>query len=223
MLAQKPPGIPETPPGSAASTPLRLAAAVHEIKTPISLIRGYAELLSDGAGRLADECPVTQINQLAGRIERLVADALDWVKLERGELAFWREPVDLGHLWRETLDRLKPEAPTGSWQEEDRDPTPILADGDRLSQALDRLARWILSVAPDSAAVAFSGRSVGGRAVLTIRMVPTGDSPDGAGESDDLGLALARRLIGSQGGEFAMRFLKSGEREVSVSFALSNA
>ncbi len=58
-----------------------LESVSHELKTPLTSIRGYAEALGDGAVEPAQASAV--IGAEAGRLERLVSDLLDLARLQR--------------------------------------------------------------------------------------------------------------------------------------------
>ena len=75
----------------------------HELKTPLAGIRLEAELLAEG--RLPDgprrDRALRSILSESDRLERLVANLLDFGRLERGRRKYAREPVDLATLLEE--------------------------------------------------------------------------------------------------------------------------
>ena len=80
-----------------------LLSVSHELKTPLTAIRGYAEGLADGAFD-ADEAARTIVLE-AGRLERLVRDLLDLARMNRAEFSVRSEPVDLAETAREAVGR----------------------------------------------------------------------------------------------------------------------
>jgi two-component system sensor histidine kinase BaeS len=70
-----------------------LLSVSHELKTPLTAIRGYAEGLADGA--FQPEAAAATILIEARRLERLVRDLLDLARMNRREFQVRREPVDL--------------------------------------------------------------------------------------------------------------------------------
>ena len=78
-----------------------LLSVSHELKTPLTAIRGYAEGLADGAFD-ADEAARTIVLE-AGRLERLVRDLLDLARMNRSEFSVRSEPVDLAEIAREAV------------------------------------------------------------------------------------------------------------------------
>ena len=62
-----------------------LLSVSHELKTPLTAIRGYAEGLADGA--FDDQEAARVIALEAGRLERLVRDLLDLARMQRSEFS----------------------------------------------------------------------------------------------------------------------------------------
>src|SRR5437763_13206076 len=73
-----------------------LLSVSHELKTPLTAIRGYAEGVADGAFDM-DEA-VTTISVEAARLERLVRDLLDLARMNRTDFSIHRENVDLATI-----------------------------------------------------------------------------------------------------------------------------
>jgi two-component system sensor histidine kinase BaeS len=71
-----------------------LLSVSHELKTPLTAIRGHAEALEDGVVEAAGAGTV--IDREARRLERLVGDLLDLARLRRRSFAVRAEPLDLG-------------------------------------------------------------------------------------------------------------------------------
>jgi anti-sigma regulatory factor (Ser/Thr protein kinase) len=78
----------------------------HELKTPLTTIRMYAEMLGEGK---IDETPKQQkylqtIVRESQRLTRLVNNVLDFSRLEQGRKEFSRDEVDLRALLHQLLD-----------------------------------------------------------------------------------------------------------------------
>ena len=114
--AARPRDAPRSPRSPARSTrwPQQLAASresernfllsvSHELKTPLTAIRGYAEGLAEGA--FEPRTPPGTILVESRRLERLVRDLLDLARMNRHEFSVGREPVDLAEVAREVVAR----------------------------------------------------------------------------------------------------------------------
>ncbi len=80
-----------------------LLSVSHELKTPLTAIDGYAELLTEGAVDGEQAGPV--LSSEAGRLKRLVSDLLDLAKLSQSTFAIREEQVDLDAVAGEVVRR----------------------------------------------------------------------------------------------------------------------
>ena len=86
-----------------------LLAVSHDLRTPLTSIRGFAEAIKDGAiddsGRAADV-----IIAESRRLERLVGDLLDLTKLEAQQLSISMRPTDAAEVVATTAEGFRPAA-----------------------------------------------------------------------------------------------------------------
>lgn len=76
-----------------------IANVSHELKTPLTAVKGFMELLeNEGLGEERRQEFLGLMSQEVGRLERLVAEQLELARLDAGALTLVREPVDLGEL-----------------------------------------------------------------------------------------------------------------------------
>lgn len=88
-------------------------SASHELRTPLTSITGYAEFLEDEVGGplTADQrIFVTQIQEGAKRLQRIVDDMLDFARMEAGAFKLVLREADLGLLIQEELAFVQPQA-----------------------------------------------------------------------------------------------------------------
>jgi len=133
----------------------------HELKTPLTAIRGYGEAVGEGAVEPSEAAEV--IASEAARLERLVGDLLDLARLNRSEFSIETRLIDLGDPAREAVRRYAAQAREfGVSLELDADaPARALADSDRVLQIVSNLVENALRLA-----------SAGGR----IRVVVAGST-----------------------------------------------
>ena len=80
----------------------------HELKTPVTAIKGFTETLLDGAMYQQDTCRefIEIIDNEAARLSRLVHDLLDLSKIESKHMQIKTKPVDINELVRDTAAKL---------------------------------------------------------------------------------------------------------------------
>lgn len=83
----------------------------HELKTPLTSISGYAEIMKNGMVRLQD-IPLfsERIYKEARRLITLVEDIIKLSKLDEESVELEKQDVDLYELTREIISRLSPQA-----------------------------------------------------------------------------------------------------------------
>src|SRR5207248_7955691 len=74
-----------------------LMSVSHDLRTPLTSIRGFAEAIADGAAT-DDRRAAEVITAESRRLERLVGDLLDLAKLEARHFSLDIQPVDLADV-----------------------------------------------------------------------------------------------------------------------------
>lgn len=82
------------------------ANASHELKTPISIVRGFAEGVRDGISEGRQEHYIAVILEESEKMERLVQDMLELQRLELPTARLSKSPVLLSELTEEVLQKL---------------------------------------------------------------------------------------------------------------------
>jgi len=199
-----------------------LLSVSHDLRTPLTSIRGYAEGIEDGTVEPRDAAAV--VAREADRLERLVGDLLALARLRQGVLEVRSEPVDLAALAREAEERLRPGAAEAgvTVTVEAAGPAPATADHGRALQVVSNLLENAIRVSPAGGAVTIEARPGEVRVAdqgpgipeqelpraferFHLRAVAGRGSPEGAG----LGLAIVRELSEAMGGEVAVENLPS--------------
>ena len=88
-----------------------VANVSHELKTPITIIQGFAQAMLDGtADTLESEKQAAQvIFDESGRMHRLVVDLLDLARLDAGTFDLKHESVDMNLLLHHVVERFTPQ------------------------------------------------------------------------------------------------------------------
>jgi two-component system sensor histidine kinase BaeS len=198
-----------------------LLSVSHELKTPLTAIRGYAEGLGEGAFDADEAARVIGVE--AGRLERLVRDLLDLARMNRAEFSVDTEPVDLAEVARETVRRH--DAAARAFDVElaaDAEEAWVAADHDRLLQVASNLVENALRETPAGGAVTVSVHGPALRVSDTGPGIPAEDVPhaferfylyDKFGKDrpvgSGLGLAIVKQLATAMGGDVSV---ESGPR-----------
>jgi two-component system OmpR family sensor kinase len=130
-----------------------LLSVSHELKTPLTAIRGYSEGLAEGAVPV-EEAADTILAE-ATRLERLVRDLLDLARMNRSEFSILSGPIDLADAAREAVRRYGGQARAfGVTLEAAGDgPAPALGDADRTLQVVSNLVENALRLTPQGGVV----------------------------------------------------------------------
>jgi two-component system, OmpR family, sensor kinase len=132
-----------------------LLSVSHELKTPLTAIRGYAEGLGEGAFSSDDAARTILLE--SRRLERLVRDLLDLARMNRHEFAVSREVVDLGEVAREAVARHEAHAREfGVMIAADGGEAWVEGDHDRLLQVASNLVENALRETPPLGSVIVS-------------------------------------------------------------------
>lgn len=83
-------------------------AMAHELKTPLSIIRGFAENLQEHHMEEKRDYYLTQIIRQTEEIDRLTAEMIEVSKMDSEHLALQKEPVSMYRLLKTQMERLEP-------------------------------------------------------------------------------------------------------------------
>ncbi len=132
-----------------------LLSVSHDLRTPLTSIRGFAEAIEDGATEDAPRA-ATVIASEAQRLERLVGDLLALAQLEARQFSLDMRPTDLGETAAAAADGFSPAAAelglqVTTW----RDSRQVMAraDPDRLAQVAANLVENALKYARNTVLV----------------------------------------------------------------------
>lgn len=121
----------------------------HDLGNPLAVVRGWAQLLQ--RRETYDARAIATIVDQTERMERLVTDLREFIKLETNQVQLRLEPIDLVSLAQEAINRVHVQASTRSVQLVALD-GPVIAsiDADRIGQVLDNLLSNAIKYSPES-------------------------------------------------------------------------
>jgi len=192
-----------------------LADVTHELRTPLSVIRGRAEGIMDGVYP-GDPEHVAPVLEAARTLERLIDDLRTLALADAGGLTLRREPVDISVLVNETLASFeRPAHDAGVSLTADLQPDlPVIqADPGRLQSVLSNLVSNAIRHTPSGGSVQVAADRAGDRLEVSVSDTGEGIAPDllpniferfvkgSSSYGSGLGLAIARDLVVAHGGE----------------------
>ncbi len=200
-----------------------LSIASHELKTPLTSLMGYVDLMQRRAARAGDQTERDQramrvVGEQAARLNKLVGALLDLSRIETGQLSIERGLVDLNALAHRLVEETKPTtdrhtiAFSGSEQ-----PIMLLGDELRLEQVLQNLIQNAIKYSPgggivtvqierqgDNASVRVSDKGIGIPAAALPQLfrrfyrAPNADSQHISGMG--IGLYVVKEIVELHGG-----------------------
>jgi two-component system, OmpR family, sensor kinase len=148
----------------------------HELRTPITIARGHLEFLGEDPAERAETVAI--VTDELDRMSRYVSDLLVLAKSEQPDFLA-PERIDLGELARDLLVRMKALGPR-AWTL-DRAPDvgeqPIVADPDRLGQAVLNLAANAAQHTGEGAEIGLGAEITGSTVRLWVRDTGPGVDP----------------------------------------------
>ena len=149
-----------------------LLSVSHDLRTPLTSIRGFAEAITDGAIDDTTQGAEVIIAE-SRRLERLVGDLLDLGKLEAQQLSFHVRPTDLAEVVGITAEGFRPLAEKGglhlSVEVPDEGMALVAADPDRVAQLLANLIENALTFARTSVRVTLGETDPPGAPVVVVQ------------------------------------------------------
>lgn len=197
-----------------------VAEIVHEMRTPLTSIVGYAEMIErEDVSEETRRSFAQTIQREAQRLNHLTCDFLDLARLESGRAFVARDRIPVEEVVREAVNLLRPQAEKKDVDlcvELPEDLPPVIGDGQRIHQALVNLVGNAVKYCRPGDRVRVTAKSDGDEVVLGVidtgpgiplkiqdrlfdkfyRAATTEDSVEGTG----LGLAITREVVESHGG-----------------------
>jgi K+-sensing histidine kinase KdpD len=207
-----------------------VAVVTHDLRTPLSVIRGYLDLLAEKNGK--SRVPIDEAVAQVGRLDQLVDRILTGVRIDQPNLTLRRTRFDLRVVAGNTLAEL---APLGRRHRliAPRTGAPIWVRGDRrrVGHVLAGLVHNATKYAPEKTRISVRLEAKQGRAIVRVSDegpgVPPNERPRlfepyARGEHNGvagtgIGLFASRRVIEAHGGDI---WYEEGARGGTFAFSV---
>jgi signal transduction histidine kinase len=227
-----------------------IADASHELKTPLTLIRADAEVLSrslDDPEQASDNREL--IDDLLGETDRMSAvlsDLLLLARLDVDKISVSREPFELALVLSETSERFAARAVAEgkNLEVEHSGKLPARGDAERTGQTLAAILDNALRFTPPEGTITVEGEATDKRIKATVTDTGPGIPPESldriferfyradthsaartrgpSGGGTGLGLAIARDLARAQGGELIVENVPRGGARFTLTLPSSS-
>ena len=145
-----------------------VAAASHEMKTPLCLLQMYAENLKNNVSGIDKDYYCDTIVDEVGRLSGLVSGMLELSAIENGLADMAMEPLDLGALCGGVLDRMAPVLSRFQLERELAAGCRVLGDAGFLGMAAENFLSNAAAHTPEGGAIRVSVAAAGGQVLLAV-------------------------------------------------------
>jgi PAS domain S-box-containing protein len=198
-----------------------ISTVSHELRSPLTSVKGYTSLLLNRWERLGEEqkrMMLEQVHHDADRVTRLVTELLDISRLESGRLVLRRQMVDVVGLVNGVVEKVRMMEARLSVEVQFPDNFPrVYADPDKIEQVLTNLVENAAKYA-DPGSMRVLGDVVDGQVTVAVadkgEGIPDSDLPrvftkffrraETRPTGSGLGLWISRGLVEAHGGRLVV-------------------
>lgn len=215
-----------------------ISVASHELKTPITSLKGFAQLLERRFQHAGDTRSATMLQKMDGQLNKLtslVEDLLDATKIESGHLRFHYSSFDYNALIAEIIEETQRITTKHTIARDLAASVALWADRERIGQVLTNLLTNAIKYSPQANSVLVKTRCTADAIITSVQDFGVGIPPEKQShlferfyrvEGDNqatypglgLGLYIAAEFVKRHGGTI---WVKSAEGQGTImSFSL---
>jgi PAS domain S-box-containing protein len=154
----------------------------HELKTPVALIKGYANTLQREDAHWDEETvreSLVIIEEESDRLDRLISNLLEASRIQAGTLKMELSDVSIPRLAAKAIERFRVQATQHELQLDfPPDFPPLLADEERLQEVFSNLISNAIKYSPDGGTIRVGGRAHRDHVELFVSDQGLGIPPD---------------------------------------------
>jgi len=149
-----------------------ISMASHELKTPVTSLKGFTHILQRRLTRQGDEQGLHYLARMDAQIDKLmdlINDLLDLSRMQEGKLILRAEPFDLDSLVEEIVEDVQATTVSHHVSIEGSTGASIFGDRERLGQVYTNLLTNAIKAAGDGGIVEARGSSAGTHTTIVVQ------------------------------------------------------
>ena len=149
-----------------------IGIAAHELRTPVTGIKAYTQLLARRLRHTGDDAVVEIIDKLdaqADRLTGLIGDLLDATRIQSGTLPFRLAPFDLTELLAEVIDEAQRTTAQHRIVADSVAPITLVGDRERIGQVVMNLLTNAIKYSPQADRVEVGATCDGENVIVSVR------------------------------------------------------
>ncbi|HZR44337.1 MAG TPA: ATP-binding protein, partial [Ktedonobacteraceae bacterium] len=144
----------------------------HELKTPVTSLKGYTQLLKRWFLQASDERTVTMLSKMEAQVNKLtllIEDLLEVTRIESGKLQLRRSSFDFQSLIREMVEDIQRTSTTHTIEMDLSSPIMLTVDRERIGQVLTNLLTNAVKYSPLADRVVVKTREQQGMVITSVQ------------------------------------------------------
>lgn len=161
-----------------------IGIAAHELRTPVTGIKAYAQLLARRLRRTGDAASVDTLEKLDTQVDRLnglIEDLLDVTRIQSGALPYRPAPFDLRALLAEVIDETQRTTTQHQIVTDYAAPVTLVGDRNRIGQVVTNLLTNAIKYSPQADRIIVRAASENGNLIVSVQDfgigIPKADQP----------------------------------------------
>lgn len=158
-----------------------LGIASHELKTPVTSVKGYTQFLERKFRRQGDDASadlLIKMNTQLNRLSLLIGDLLDVTKINNGRLLFTAAPFDFNQMVEEVIDEMQRSSDKHNIRKQLNFNGLVNSDRERVCQVVINLISNAIKYSPDANRIIVFTEQHGNEVQLCVQDFGIGISQD---------------------------------------------
>ena len=149
-----------------------IGIASHELKTPVTSIKAYTQILQDVFEKAKDKNSAGLLEKMNGQVDRLtelIVDLLDFTRIEGGRLKFREQNFEINELIAEIAEDMQRTARNHTIEKKLDRPAQMHGDRERIGQVLTNLLGNAIKYSPNGKRIIISSKVEKGEVTISVQ------------------------------------------------------